>query len=61
MQCENCGEDFDRFGAENAMGYGDVRCPHCGHVHYAESREDFEARIHGTKKDDDERQGTQEA
>jgi len=29
----------------DSMGYGDVKCPECGHVEYAESEEDFESRI----------------
>jgi len=31
-----------------AMGYGDERCPACGHTSYSESDEEFNLRIYGT-------------
>lgn len=34
-----------------SMGYGDEKCPECGHTEYAESEEDFNDHIYGTEDD----------
>jgi hypothetical protein len=41
MLCPKCPEEW----LMESMGYGDEMCPECGHVEYAESDEDFHARI----------------
>ena len=28
-----------------SLGYGDEKCPECGHTEYSESDEDFESRM----------------
>lgn len=39
MICPNCESMME------SCGYGDNKCPECGHMGYAESQEDFDARI----------------
>lgn len=53
MECPNCYEEFDFLSSDNAMGYGDVMCPHCKFVIYSEPREDFEARMNKNKSKKD--------
>lgn len=42
MICPKCDTHMD------SMGYGDEKCPTCGHTSYSESRDDFNLRIYGT-------------
>jgi len=43
IECPKCGGEME------SMGYGDMKCPVCNHVEYAESEEDFNSRIFGDK------------
>lgn len=36
-----------------SMGYGDEKCPKCGHTSYSESDDEFNLRIYGTTFKDD--------
>lgn len=48
MRCPNCDTRMED------MGYGDEKCPECGHVEYSESEEDFNKRmnrLNNIKKD----------
>lgn len=49
MICPKCETEMD------AMGYGDMRCPKCGHDSYSESDDEFNLRIYGrTFREDDD-------
>jgi len=39
MTCPECDT------AMESMGYGDEKCPKCGHTEYSEPEEDFHARL----------------
>lgn len=41
MICPKCETQMD------AMGYGDEKCPNCGHTSYNETEEEFTLRIYG--------------
>jgi hypothetical protein len=44
----------------DSMGYGDERCPYCGHTEYSEPEDDFNLRIFGTTfKEVDDKVDTQ--
>lgn len=42
MRCPKCDTHME------SMGYGDEKCPECGHNEWCESRDDFNLRIFGT-------------
>jgi len=42
MECPKCRDGNDNM---ESMGYGDMKCSECGHEIYAESDEDFHARL----------------
>lgn len=48
MRCPKCDTRME------SMGYGDEKCPGCGHNEWCESQDDFNLRIYGRTFNDKE-------